>query len=113
MELGEIHTQTPVLEDRQDSVAGILVEWQPAFDGPPYASLRPRRPRRDNRMIDVRQNLRSVLAVSVKQDHHVEAFVHEVLIAGFLISAVPQVLRVGHHSEFIERPQSFTPTANS
>ena len=64
-------------------------------------------------MIQVRQDLGSVLSVAVQQDDDVEALVDEVAVAGLLIAAVAEVPVVLEDVQLGQSRMVFRPTASS
>jgi hypothetical protein len=99
--LAQVEPGQPVLESGEDLVADELVERHPTLPGG-AGTHHPRaedcvRLAGEQRCHDALDDLRRVLAVAVQQDDDIEAVTDRPLVAGLLVPAVPEVLRVAHH----------------
>ncbi len=103
VELGQLGPEGGVLEPREDPVAHVLVEGHPALaggaldhgpgpeDGVGLAG--------DEGGKDVGQRLRRVLAVTVEHDHDVEPVLDGQAVAGLLVAAVAEVVRLADEGD--------------
>ena len=63
--------------------------------------------------IKLRQYLRRVLSISVKQNNHIETFIDEITVPGLLISAIPEILSWRRIPSLGSERSIFIPTARS
>ena len=98
VEFGELGPERCVLEAGEDPVPDVLVERHAAFASGSFdhdagaehcIGLT-----REQRGEDVGQRLGRVLAVAVEHHHEIEPVLDGDLVAGLLVAAVPQVLRL-------------------
>ncbi len=99
VEFGKVQTERTVLKERKDLVADELIERHAALQRAAEVLHHARAEYGiglpgHQRVVHVGENLRRILAVTVEQDHDIEALVHEVLVAENLIAAIAPVLLV-------------------